>query len=171
MLVSGMFSSCPQLREVTMTGEVKYIPQDTFYGCTSLESFIIPESVRMIDENAFAECDNLKTVYSYVMTPFPMSTSSFSVTAKADATLYVPVGTRQLYETTRGWDFKNIVEMADGQGISTTLNDKGEIANDNCYDLQGRRVSASLVNGEKRTANSGSLKKGVYIRGGKKYVR
>lgn len=170
MLVTGMFGNCPQLKEVKLTGEVKYIPQDTFYGCTSLESFTIPASVRMIDENAFAECDNLKAVYSYVMAPFPMSTSSFSATAKAAATLYVPFGTRQLYETTSGWDFKNIVEMEEGQGIDAVPNDKGKMAT-SLFDLQGRRVSASLMNNEKRIVNSGSLKKGVYIRDGKKHVR
>ena len=165
MLVSGMFGNCPQLKEVTLTGEVKYIPQDTFYGCASLESFTIPASIRMIDENAFAECDNLKTVYSYVMTPFPMSTSSFSATAKADATLYVPAGTRQLYEATSGWEFKNIVEMDAEQGICATLNNKGKMIKEKCYDLQGRRID----NGQWSIAN-GRWKKGVYIRDGRKMV-
>ena len=49
-------------------------------------------------------------------------------------------------------------------GISATLNDKGEMINDNVvYDLQGRRVSESVI-------RNSALKKGVYIVNGKKVV-
>ena len=34
----------------------------TFYGCTSLESVVIPKGVRKIEERAFAGCTSLTTL-------------------------------------------------------------------------------------------------------------
>ena len=42
--------------------------------------------------------------------------------------------------------------------------------NSKCFDLQGRRVGAALVNSEKRIVNNSQLKKGLYIRDGKKVI-
>lgn len=46
-------------------------------------------------------------------------------------------------------------------GISTTLNDKGEMMNGKCYDLQGRRVNVNV---------NANVKKGLYIMNGKKII-
>ena len=54
-------------------------------------------------------------------------------------------------------------------GISTMRNSPCPIYN-KVYDLQGRRVSTTLVNCEERIVNSGSLKKGLYIVNGKKII-
>ncbi len=49
-------------------------------------------------------------------------------------------------------------------GISATLNDKGEMINEKCYDLQGRQLSNSKW-------SNGQIKKGIYIVNGKKIIR
>ncbi|MBR6195278.1 MAG: hypothetical protein IKQ58_07390, partial [Prevotella sp.] len=54
---------------------------------------------------------------------------------------------------------------ASATGISATLNDKGEMRNDEYYDLQGRRMKRSMVNGHRSM-----IKKGVYIHNGNKVV-
>jgi len=54
----------------------------------------------------------------------------------------------------------------EASGISATLNDQGETINEPFFDLQGRRMDSSIFNSQ-----SSIQKKGVYINGGKKYVR
>ena len=54
----------------------------------------------------------------------------------------------------------------EASGISATLNDQGETINEPFFDLQGRRMDSSIFN-----SHSSIQKKGVYINGGKKYVR
>jgi len=49
--------------------------------------------------------------------------------------------------------------------ISATLNDKGQMTKDGWYDLQGRKINSSFF-----TLHS-SLKRGIYIEGGKKKVK
>ena len=49
-------------------------------------------------------------------------------------------------------------------GIDATLNDKGEMINEKCFDLQGRQLSDS------KWSNS-PIQKGVYIKDGRKYVK
>ena len=49
-------------------------------------------------------------------------------------------------------------------GISATLNDKGEMINEKCYDLQGRQLSNSKW-------SNNQIKKGIYIINGKKIIR
>ena len=49
-------------------------------------------------------------------------------------------------------------------GISAALNDKGEMINEKCFDLQGRKIENS------KSVNS-KFRKGVYIHDGKKYVK
>ena len=53
----------------------------------------------------------LSVVVSLIENPFPIeSVFSFDWIAK-DATLYVPVGTKEKYQATNGWkEFQNIVE-------------------------------------------------------------
>ena len=58
-----------------------------------------------------------------------------------------------------------IFDNSEATGISATLNDNGEMINDNAvYDLQGRRVSESVIQNSK-------LRKGLYIVNGKKVIK
>ena len=58
-----------------------------------------------------------------------------------------------------------IFDNSEATGISATLNDNGEMTNDNAvYDLQGRRVSESVIQNSK-------LRKGLYIVNGKKVIK
>lgn len=183
-----MFQSCSQLEEVTLTGQLKVLPEyafsdcsalkrinlpegltaimnNAFIGCASLSEIHFPHSTKFIENEAFAGCTSLRTVYSLVSSPAAIPENSFTSVTKDEGTLYVPAGTRSLYEATAGWNFKTIVEMEEGQGIDAVANDNSEVTKGKyVYDLQGHRL-----NGQLSTVNGHW--KGVYIRDGKKYVK
>ena len=122
-------------------------------------AFVFWNACTSHQEPAFAGCTSLKTIYSLVSTPATVAENCFPSESKNGGMLYVPAGTRSLYETTPGWDFKNIVEMDGGQGIHDIQSGKGEIAKDECgFDLQGRRLS-------------GTPGKELYIRNGRKTLK
>ena len=113
------FSSCTNLSSISLGTSVENIGLKAFYFCSNLSSITLPRSVKAIGEQAFLGC-NLSRVISYISEPFAINNNVFgkwnSETKAYDspnnATLYVPAGTKALYEATDGWkEFKNIVEM------------------------------------------------------------
>ena len=122
------FEGCTSLKSVVIMEGVKEIPWCAFNGCSSLEEITFPESLQSIDYQAFFGCRNLKSVVSYIQNPSPLYENVFDMGSErprsqnlkssdwkwTSATLYVPKGCKEKYETTSGWMlFKNIVEMSD----------------------------------------------------------
>ena len=88
----------------------KSIAQYAFYGYESLESIRIPRSVTAIGDNAFDRCNNLLSVTVGMKQPMPIAETTF--TSRFDATLYVPIGTKALYQAAEYWkDFYDIEEI------------------------------------------------------------
>ena len=109
---NGMFAE-----SITVTGEwtIVGISSNAFKGRTGLISMCIPGTVKSIGSNAFADCDGMMEVHSYIENPFAISSNTFS---NYDFMLYVPKGTKAKYEATDGWkNFgDNIVEMDGTEG-------------------------------------------------------
>ena len=91
---------------------------------------------------------------------------------KSDGKLYTPApgsntikGMRAYFRAPKGAEARVSIDGAEQTVISdaTRLNDKGKMINDHVYDLQGRRVSPL-------TSHPSSLKKGLYIQGGRKLL-
>ena len=83
---------------------------DNAFDGSAIRSVIIPKSVRGIEDGAFADCQQLQTVKSYIIEPKDESSAFLNI--PSSATLYVPAGTKALYESLGGWNlFTNIVEM------------------------------------------------------------
>ena len=57
-----VFSSCESLVSVEIPNSVKIIGNEAFYGCSSLTSIDIPASVESIGDGAFWECKSLTSV-------------------------------------------------------------------------------------------------------------
>ena len=145
------FSGCSGLTSVTIPNSVTSIGNYAFYGCSGLTSVTIPNSVTSIGNYAFYYM-KLSVVVSLIENPFPIkSVFSFDWIAK-DATLYVPVGTKEKYQATDGWkEFQNIVEGTP-TGIKVIENTKNK--NATVYDLNGVRLPApkkgiNIINGQK----------------------
>lgn len=105
------FQECENLRSVTIPNSVTTIGEQAFANCSKLSFLSIGAKVSKIGARAFVNCDNIMEVRSYIKEPFAINWYN-DLWCDDNAILYVPVGTKALYETTKGWkEFKNIVEM------------------------------------------------------------
>ena len=59
---NSAFYGCTSLTSFTIPNSVTYIGNSAFYGCTSLTSFTIPNSVKEIYSNTFEGCSGLTSV-------------------------------------------------------------------------------------------------------------
>lgn len=129
------FSTCIAATKVSLPNSLTYISGSAFYNCESITSLKIPGSVTYIGDTSFAECFALKeielpnsvtTIGSNAFgsntalekmtvaweTPLSITSGVFSNTDITKVTLYVPKGTKALYEAAEVWkNFKAIVEM------------------------------------------------------------
>ena len=126
---------------------------EAFNTLQRMTSVTIPSWITSIGDRAFQYCTGLQAIYCEIEKPFPVSTEAFTwVTDRA--TLYVPYGTKKLYQATEGWkDFNNIVEMDQTAVREVT---RSVTTSDVIYDINGTRLE--------------SPKKGLIIRDGKKEI-
>ncbi|NCB98166.1 MAG: hypothetical protein EOM36_07395, partial [Bacteroidia bacterium] len=100
------------LESALLPSNVKKIGKHAFNGCAFLKSITIPASVTSIGTLAFNACISLETIYCNITRPFEI-TNVFSG-INPSATLIVPVGSLNYYQTTKGWGynfFRNICEI------------------------------------------------------------
>ena len=101
------FSECSGLTDLSIPNSVITIDNYAFYNCTGLINASIGESVTTIGDWAFYKCPKLSNISSLAKTPPPAQSNSFS---NYSATLHVPVGSIEVYQTTDPWsNFTNIV--------------------------------------------------------------
>ena len=104
------FYQCSGLTSVTIPNSVTSIGDFAFSGCSGLTSIGIPSSVTSIGQSAFYGCRSLTSVV--VGWSEPISISSYVFSNRANATLYVPHGSKSAYLAAPYWqDFNEIVEM------------------------------------------------------------
>lgn len=102
------FYNC-SLTEVTIPNGVITIAPKAFYGCRSLNSVTISNSVTSIGNYVFYNCTSLTSVTVKLLAPLTIEDRTFS--NRANATLYVPKGSRDAYLAADYWkEFKEIVE-------------------------------------------------------------
>lgn len=140
------FTMCVKLSAINLPNSVNSIGYNAFMNCNELHSVTLPNSITSIGFGAFGWCLNLLEVYSYIEEPFAISSGGMGNAYnpfdynREGLTLYVPAGTKALYEATDGWkEFKNIVEMVNIDPIEgeTTVNTEslnGQDLSDNVVD-------------------------------------
>ena len=148
--------------EVIIPENVKCIGYDAFQDCDDLKRVTIPNAIEFIGKEAFLDCDNLEQVI--VLNPVPIAITEDVFQMKdednnnvgfTNATLYVPYGSKDIYQNADGWKhFNNIVEIGGPDAIQGVR--QSDDCNGNYYDLIGRKVL--------------HLQKGLYIRNGKKVI-
>lgn len=182
-LGGSLFYGCTSLTQVDLPENLTSVSDQLFAGCTSLKEIQLPQAVTSIESLAFSrcfglvkitmgsaveslgngvfdDCDNLKEIY--LGTPVPPAAyfdSPDALTVFANATLYVPEGSKAAYAAAGTWrKFATIKEWdAKATGIGTVTLPAGSTASPSTYTLDGRRVE-------------GRVPAGVYIRDGKKVM-
>ena len=145
------------LLHATLTTEipksVTALGTEAFNTLQRMTSVTIPSWITSIGRRAFQYCTGLQTIYCEIEKPFPISNETF-IWVTDNATLYVPYGTKSLYQATEGWKlFTNIVEMS--QSAIREIK-RPTITSDAVYGLNGTRMN--------------SPKKGLIIRNGQKLI-
>lgn len=91
---------------------VTSIGNSAFRDCLWLTSIIIPNSVISIGSSAFSGCSNLSWIRVEKHIPFDID--QYTLPYRSNTTLYVPSGSKAVYEVTNYWEnFKKIVECPD----------------------------------------------------------
>jgi len=118
---SGTFEDCRNLTSIIIPNSVTSIASEAFSGCSNLTSITIPNSVTSIGSDAFNYCYNLISVTINTESPVGFSTVDGTFYNRANVTLYVPYGSKAIYEATNNYwkQFKEIVEMTPVQVGST----------------------------------------------------
>mgnify|MGYP002856272169 CR=1 FL=1 len=151
---NSAFSRIEELTSIKIPNSVSIIDSLAFSN-TGLTSIEIPSSVRSIAYCAFRYCDNLKTIISKIETPFGIPNDVFENRTEVEstyeaATLYVPVGTKALYQSTDGWKlFANIVELDDFSSTDNVDYETDGVA----YELYPTDKTAKVVRLTKETDN------------------
>lgn len=88
------------------------IPNGTFYRCGNLQTVIIPACIKEIGELAFSDCLKLEEIHCKATTPPTAIVGAFNNVGYVvgGCTLYVPQGSKSLYEAAENWPLNNIVE-------------------------------------------------------------
>ncbi|MEA5005448.1 MAG: M64 family metallopeptidase [Rikenellaceae bacterium] len=100
------------LESALLPSTVQKIGKHAFNGCAFLKSITLPASVTSIGTLAFNACISLETINSNISKPFEITNVFAGI--HPSATLIVPVGSLNSYQTTKGWGynfFKNICEI------------------------------------------------------------
>ena len=106
-----MFLNCENLTRIEIQDGVTTIGREAFYNCKNLKVIKIPGSVTAIGNNAFQYCGSLDTVEVEWDAPIIVSSGMYTASSIAEATLSVPEGSKNAYETADIWNgFGSIVE-------------------------------------------------------------
>ena len=110
VLNSYSFSNYTELQSIILPNSITYIGDYAFAG-TNLTSINIPSDVTEIGNHVCYRCNSLISVIADPINPISIDSNTFS--NRANATLYVPKGSKAAYEAADYWkDFKEIIEVS-----------------------------------------------------------
>ena len=115
-VIDNAFTGCSFSSFVVPQGVVSMI--GSFTNCSNLESITIPSTTININDTygydpTFGGCNALKTIVVGNPTPIKLNEKNFESLVFLNATLKVPVGAKEAYQSAEGWkNFFNIEEDA-----------------------------------------------------------
>jgi hypothetical protein len=112
------FYECNFLTSVYLPPSVYSIGDANFNSCQRIKYINIPSSVTIIGDYSFSFCRELESVVSFLPVPLYFDNSAIHFDVESTTILYVPFGTKALYQNASQWNwFMNIIEMT-GMNIS-----------------------------------------------------
>ena len=131
------------LKYAELPSNITSLPQGLFSNCIELSEITLPGSITEIGDEAFLYCQALSSIRCEASMPPHCGIDSFSGVSKS-IPIYIPTGTKSLYESSPVWrDFSHFIETdmpgAGLQEITIDNNYKSVI-----YDLSGRPLSTPL---------------------------
>lgn len=159
MIPNFAFENNAYLEHFKMPAGVKELGYNAFMY-TKLKEIDLPETIEEFGRNTFNACFELKNVYMrHKEAPYWINWCVFAAKGDITRTLHLYPGSKAKYEAhsnTQDWIvyFDNVVEDLEPTGIHSVTLDK-KPGNAAIYDLNGRRITEAM-------------KKGVYIKNGKK---
>ena len=143
------FYECTNLKNIKLQEGVQEIMYSAFRGCKSLEKVVIPSTISSIADGAFLGCTSITKVYSKITEPFDIAESTFAGITYLNSVLYVPVGTKILYQEKTGWkDFVSIEETDDFDSILNFYSANISVSNGGsveCYGINIANTNMSIT--------------------------
>jgi len=109
------FRKCISLQSVVIPPSMSTLTTGLFYQCAGLKKIVLPSTITSIQSVAFFGCSSLEEFHANNPVPVDLSAivNVFQGVPVSTCILYVPVGSKALYEAAPKWqDFENIVEDA-----------------------------------------------------------
>lgn len=153
------FSGCYGLTSLNLPAGITEIGSDAlFEGCSGLTRLTLPDGITKIGSHAFNGCSGLTSIYLYAEKVPKIDSKAFEGFDAKKCTLYVPMGTRDIYRLFGfGNYFENIVEF-DATGIDKTITST-EVEEVARYSVNGQRLSAPTKGLNIVKYSDGSVKK------------
>lgn len=104
------FQNCIGLTTLIIPENVTTVEIMAFDGCENLESIYFPHRLNYLGEAVFFQCEKLSAIHIANPTPPELHADALSYFNSSTCTLYVPKGSKAVYEA-KGWNlFKEIRE-------------------------------------------------------------
>lgn len=111
LIGGGAFQGCISLKEITIPQKVISIEGGAFYGCSGLKKITFEGNLHEIGEQAFDGCSSIEEIVSSQNQLYNINENTFSKLAYMFATLIVPIGLKDVYNNSQGWNlFENVTE-------------------------------------------------------------
>lgn len=153
------FYACYGLKSVVVGENVREIGWEALGACKYLESVTLPYTCNFV-LYAFNASPSIKEIHCHASIPYEVQEEVFnSATDYTSCVLYVPRGSKALYEQAEVWkNFTHIVEEDVPTGIHTVYKFADGV---DIYTLSGILVRA-------KAKDTKGLKPGVYVAGGRR---
>ena len=110
------FDKC-SIKKLQLPENLEYLGNHAFQDNESLKEIVLPASLTYIGYGTFSGCDSIIMVRTdFQSDGFPQIWSdTFSEVTYVNGTLYIPAGTRNLYQSTEKWSWSKFVNIVDGE--------------------------------------------------------
>ena len=121
---------------------IEAIEDSAFYCCKRITELRLPASIKEFGVRCFWNCQSVKTIYNYNPVPIEMTWYVFLFRSEwaLDATLLVPLGTREAYESVNPW--AAFTEIAEFDPMSIGLQTVNETGENTYFSADGKQLQS-----------------------------